>query len=940
MNNVPADLIERVDVVTGGNSAIYGSDAIAGVVNFILKRDYDGIQLRGQAGVSDKGDSGSQFVSGIFGKNFGDGRGNVAVAGEYAKQAVLYVLDREQGRNRQQFQLVQNQGANLNPFAGALRSGGEPAAGDGIPDTAFIGNLRRITTSVGGTFSATCPTAAATGESAIAFSARRAIACSGVANPGSSNTLSQFGSAFAFQPDGTLLPNGCITDFRGFGSGNCIGGFGSTLREAGQFQPSLERIGGTILAHYEISPALIPFVEAQYTHINAVQESSPTFGLQSTIAQQNILFSTTNPFLTPQARATLASALAPGATTFSLDRQNLDFGARGEDHERETYRIVGGLRGDISESLNYELSANYGKFKSFYETQGNIVRSRYANAIQAVLAPATFTGSNFALNQSGQRVVCSINADVSTTNDDAACIPVNLFGAGNVTPEALKYFSVTSSRRQKNEQFVLSGFVSGDTSGFLTLQGGPIGFAVGGEYRTEKQFSAFDEFTSQAPARTFLNAIGALTPPTYKIKEAYAEVRVPLLSGLPFAEELTIEGAGRVSDYNLGNTGTVYAYNAGLIYVPVPDLKFRGSYQRSVRAPNLGDLFSAPSQTFLNNFNDPCAIQNINNNPNRVKNCKDAGVPTTQTFIVNGVSTTEPFSNRSGGGISAANRGNPELQEETADSWTFGFVATPRILPGFSLSVDYYKIKIQDVLFTLGGATVIDLCYDSTTGIDNVFCNVVTRAPDGTFAGQTSVQQGGSIVTLTNPININNFAVFGQPFNYAKLETSGVDVDLNYERQIGSDAKLSFRGLFSYLIKRDSFNNVTDPTFRDRIKSELGDPEWRFQISTALEFGAFRLSHRLQYVGKQILNLNEYETFFGIDGRPALNPDTAPFAYYPEKFYNDFRLEIDATERFKFYVGVDNAFDTCPPFDLIGTEGGSLYDPTGRFFYSGFRATF
>ena len=415
---------------------------------------------------------------------------------------------------------------------------------------------------------------------------------------------------------------------------------------------------------------------------------------------------------------------------------------------------------------------------------------------------------------------------------------------------------------------------------------------------------------------------------------------MPLLKGLPFAEELTIEGAGRVSDYNLGNTGTVYAYNAGLIYAPSTDIKFRGSYQRSVRAPSLGDLFSAASQTFLNGFEDPCGIQNINKNPNRVKNCAAAGVPTTQTFTANGVTTTEPFTNRPGGGVSAANRGNPALQEETSDSWTFGFVATPRMLPGFSLSVDYYKIKIDKVLFTLGGATVINLCYDSTTGINNVFCDVVTRAANGTFAGQSSVQQAGAIVTLTDPVNVNQFAVFGQPFNYAKLQTSGIDVDLNYEHRLGSDAKLSFRGVFSYLINRDSFNDVTNPNFRDRIKSELGDPAWRAQVSTALEVGAFRLSHRLQYVGKQILNGKEYETYFGIDGRPPLDPDTTPFAYYRAKFYNDFRLEISATERFKFYVGVDNAFDTRPPYDLLGTEGGSLYDPTGRFFYSGFRAKF
>ncbi|WFL78955.1 TonB-dependent receptor [Altererythrobacter arenosus] len=925
VNNVPADLVDRVDVVTGGNSAIYGSDAIAGVVNFVLRREYDGIQLRGQMGISDEGDSASHFVSGIIGKNFGDGRGNITFAAEYAKQDALFILEREQGRDRRQFQLVQNLGAQLNPANGPIRTTGEPATGDGIPDTAFIGGLQRVSTSVGGTFTAVCPTAAATGESATAFAARRAISCSGISNPGSTNALSQFGNAFAFLPDGTLTANGCVTDFRGFGSGNCIGGLGSTLRESGMFQPELERINATMLANFEVSSAFEAFLEAQYTHIDALQESSPTFGAQT--------FSINNPFLTTQARNLIRSLSSPTATTFSMDRQNLDFGVRGEDHERETFRGVIGFRGDLSDNLRYEISGSYGRFESFYATSGNYIRTRFANAINAVLAPATYSGP-FALNAAGQRVACSINVDANAANDDPACIPVNLFGAGQVSEESLNYFGYTSTRDQTNEQYILSGFISGDTGAFLNLPGGPVGFAVGGEYRVEDQYGAYDDATAQG--LTFLNLLPEFNPPKYKIKEAFAELRLPILAGMPFAEELTVEGAARVSDYNLGTTGTVVAYNGGLIYSPVRDIRLRASYQRSVRAPSLGDLYSSPTQTFMNNFADPCGQQNINNNPFRVANCAAAGVPTTQTFTTGGVTTTEPFTNRPSSGIGAANRGNPELQEETGTSFTLGVVFQPSMLPGLTLSVDYYDIEIKDAINTLAPATVVNQCYDSSSGIDNPFCAVITRLPNGTLAGQNNVFHNGNVVVLNNP----GFASLGQPFNYAKTDTKGIDADLSYRHDFGEDSNLTFRGIASYLIARDTYTDVTDPTFRNRLKSEVGDPEWRFQLSTKLKLGDISIGHQLQYIGKQIVNCCQYETFFGIDGRAPLDPDATPFPYYPERWYHDVRFEFDATEDFKFYMGVDNVTDTLPPYDMLGTEAGSLYDPTGRFFYAGVRAKF
>lgn len=914
VNTIPTDLVERVDIVTGGNSAIYGSDAVAGVVNFILKRDFEGIRVRGQGGISSKGDRGSYFVSLTAGENFADDRGNVAIAFEYAKQRPLFFTDRDSqtgafsGRN--QFNAVENVGPNANPSAGLIR-GSEPSTGNGIPDTAFLRGVRNNTISEGGLFTAACPVAAATGESAANFTARRALACSGLPNIGSTNALAQFGRTFVFAEDGSLNANPCVTDLRPFGSGNCVGGLGSTLRQTGLLQAGLDRYAANFIGSFEISPALRPFIEAKYVRVDSLQEGQATF--------QNNTFSINNPFLSAQARGTLLSVLAPGTTTFTAQRFNVDFGGRGEEHKRETYRVVAGVTGTFNDDWSYEISGNYGRLETFYRTNGNILTGRFANARDAVRNPTT-----------GQ-IVCSINNDAITTNDDAACVPINLFGNNAPSRAALDYIGVDSTREQQAEQYNALAFVSGDLSQLFELPGGPVGFALGAEYRREKAFSAFDPVTQSGA--TFLNIVPTFDPPDYEIKEAFAEVRLPILSDLPFAQELRLDLAGRVSDYNLGNTGTVYAYNINATYAPVRDLRFRGGYARSVRAPTLSDLFASSSQTFLNGLVDPCGQQNINNNPNRVRNCAAAGVPTTQTF--GGIS--EPFTNRPASGIAGFNRGNPELQEEKGRSITIGAVFQPRFVPGLSLTVDYYDIEIDNVIFSLGGQTIIDQCYDNPSGIENPFCAVVFRNANGTFAGQTNVNNGG--VTVSFPATGDGASFFSQPFNFAKQETRGIDFDLAYRRKIFGNTDLNFRAIASRTIRRNNFTDITDPTFRDRQLSELGDPKWAAQSTVNLDFGAFDFQYQFRYIQGTTI-AGDFETQNAFDGRPARNPDAFPRIYYPDIYYHDFRIGFESTNKFKFYAGVDNAFNRLPPFDLLGTAGGDPYDNVGRFFYAGAEFTF
>ncbi len=934
VNTIPRELLERVDVVTGGNSAIYGSDAVAGVVNFIMKKDYEGIRLRGQGGVTTYGDRGSYSLGVVAGKNFGDGRFNITGAFEYAKSNPVFYTDRDY----------------LGAYTGApgfITSQITTAPNrnfDGIPNTSFVdgnpgvmfGNI-----SLGGYVLTSCPAATA------GNAAQRDRVCTGQLTP----TGGRINYNFAFAPDGTLVrddPTQGLVDNRAIGGG-VLGGLSATGGEGAMLLPGLERYAANLMFNAELSPAFQPFIEAKYVRVTATQQSTqPTF-IASTLPAT---FSINNPFLTPQARATLVSILNPGATTFTMQRFNNDFGTRAEDHQRDTYRVVAGVRGDLGSAFNlsYEAAFNYGRTETYYETGGNVHLQRYRNAIAPVVAPAGYGGSNFVLNSQGQRVICGINGDASTTNDDAACIPLNVFGNGAPSKEALNYILHTSSRKQWAEQINAQAFISGN-SGSFELPGGPIGFALGVEYRREDAYSAYDAVT-QAGA-TFLNAFQPFEPPALEVKEAFGEIRIPLLADAQLAHELTVEGSGRVSDYG-GSTGAVWAYNVGAIWAPVPDIRLRVSYAKSVRAPNLNNLYATPGVTFQNGLTDPCdqaggtnANNNITSNPNRVRNCRDAGIPTTITYTDgSGQTATIPWVNVPGSGVAGINRGNPDLVPEVGKSLTAGVILQPRFIPGLTVSIDYYDIKVENVISGLTGQAIINRCYDDPTGIDNVFCDAVSRRTsadnliNGTFDGQSSRRlQNTPDITLPS----GGSAFFNQPFNFAALKTSGIDVDASYTRTLGADTRLSLRGIVSYLIRREQFTSITNPNFSTRLHGTLGDPVWAASFNANLDFGSFNFGYNMRYVGKMVTSGLAWETFFPHQDRTPTNPDARPFAQYKAQTYHNIRAGFDINENFEFYTGVDNLFNNLPPYDTVGNgsiAGDSIYPNTGRFYYAGFQAKF
>lgn len=928
INTIPTDLIERVDVVTGGASAVYGSDAVAGVVNFILKTDYDGLQMRGQGGISSRGDAGNQYVSVLGGKNFADGRGNIAVNLEFAHTSPYYAAgSRGLGQN-DAFVVVDT----------------DPSGGDDVIDRVFYQDLRSTTISLGGQVGVRYPNAAG--------------APCGLDAVGSSYTC-----AFLFQPDGSLISQ---TGLRvGLGpNGNFVGGNGYSGREGRllTFTPDLKRYSANLLAHFEVSPALDFFAEGKYVRTEAFGSVSGPFFSQGTTLSDGITVagvndrsyaSTTNaangtvnregirldnPYITAQAKALLTAQftaavnagvnpntgaaftgtaasvanktlllnqIANGSFRFSLRRNYLDLGIRDEKITRETYRAVAGIRGQFNDDWHYELSANYGEHKETNQIANNINRQRFLLA------------NDTAVNGAGQ-IVCRSQIDPAYAGTDragdpaqlardiAACVPLNPFGQGSVSKAARDYLTVSSSAVGKITQFDLLGYVSGDTSGFFNLPGGPISFSVGGEYRRETNYYDLDDITQAGYA--FYNAIPEFTSPAFEVKEAYGEINLPLLRDMPFADELSVRGSGRISDYK-GATGTVYAYGGEVIYRPISDITFRGAYSRSVRAPNLSELFSEQSQNFTPAPNDPCSARNIGaGSATRAANCAAAGRPAGYDYVY--TSSLEIVSG-----------GNPNLREETSDSYTAGILLQPRWVPGLSFSVDYYDIAVNNVITATGSAQqILNLCYDSPT-LNNPFCGLFQRAGAG----------GGP--RGEEPFRVLEGSLLQSTANFAKLLVRGVDVNLNYRKEL-SFGKIDLGAVWTHQIRNESYTNPADPTFVNVFVDELGDPSDQVNFNASLKTGNVTFGYQMRWIGK--MYLNTYEDYNSVNGQPPQNPDYAPIKKYPDVFYHDVRLGLDVNKQFNIYAGIDNVTDRLPPYGLTGVGAGSgIYDVRGRYMYAG-----
>jgi outer membrane receptor protein involved in Fe transport len=878
VNTIPQDLIERIDIVTGGEAAVYGSDAVAGVVNFVLKRNFDGLRMRVQDGVSQRGDRPVQVATLTGGRNFADGRGNIAVSLEYTKAAPLYTDQRDSltgaFSGRCQFQAVEN-------------TIGEPQAGDGIPDAEFLCGIKNATISDGGTI----------------------------------GQINAAGDQLRFDKSGNLVIDHPTQSFRPINSGNQQGGTGSTLENTGQLAVGQSRYVANLLAHFDVSNAFKPFVEATYVHQRVLQEGQPSF-FQGSIpgffgGGSNLRCS--NAFLNSQALSTLQSfglCANPATGTFTMSRFNTDFGGRAEIDKRDTFRTVAGIEGDFNGSWHYEISANYGRFESTnIETHNLKLFDLNGN-------PDGFLLALDAVRNAAGQIVCRVN-QVTVTRPD--CVPIDVFGEGAPSQAALNFVNTTSRVWSHATELDLLAYISGDTAKFLNLPGGPVGFSVGGEYRRETAASHADPLS--AASGTFFNAFAPFRPPAFDVKEIYGEINIPIVKDVPLIHELTISGAARYSDYNT-SAKTTWAWNLNGIYAPTSDLRLRANYSRSVRVPTLNDLFS-PSSVNFNFVSDPCDQGFINaGSPTRAANCAALGVPTTITAGSPCIDATHtvgsPFVNCTARAqtIQFLSGGNPNLKAEVGKSLTLGGVLTPRFLPGFSLTVDYFDIKVNNLIAVLDAQTILNQCVDSPS-INNQFCPLIN--PRNQFG------------LLASP------ALLSSGINFAKQTARGVDFDLSYRRNFSNGGRLNLRGVMTWMIERNDFTDPTNPGNAFHQLYNLGDPEFRANLQAGYGKGPWDFTLTEQWIGRQ--TITSWENTHSFQGRPPANPDATSVVWYPNVFYTNVQMSFKVNSHFRFYMGVDNLFDRLPPYNNLGTantaiNGISPFSDIGRYFYGGAQVDF
>jgi len=697
---VPYSLVERVDVVTGGVSAAYGSDAVAGVVNIILDDKKEGVELGVQGGRSTHGDGDKYLFEGSGGVSFADGRGHAMIGVDYLKD------------------LGVTPGIRRPRIGGATFYPGE----DGRLYQAM--NLHEALRTEGG------------------------LIDSGVL------------AGQTFNPDGSLRP--FEYGFRSpISPVYMVGGEGYYIDNYASLSAPIERTNALARATYQISDTLRVWAEGVY---NRTADERPFFP-ELTIFTLD--FPADNPFLSQSIRDMLASA---GETSLTLGRVLTDVAFNRYDYDDTTRQLSVGVEGSFADDRwRYEAFYSYGH-KVRNQRINNLVRgAEFFNAIDAVVDPV------------GGDIVCRVALIDPTTG----CAPLNLFGSGNASQAAMNY--VTGNQLDREDVWLQNVGVNISGEPFR-LWGEPVSLAFGGEYRKNDFASHWDK---DSLAGRFLLIQGVDIAKTgIDVKEAFVEVAVPLLVGVPFAKKLTFNGAARNSDYS--TSGSIWSWKLGGTWDVSRDVRFRLTRSRDIRAPNLTELYTA------------------------------AGVLLTQVSDVGQEGT--PITD-----VTAHGGGNPRLQPELADTFTAGILLSPSALPGFNFAVDYYDIEINDVISQLSVQQVVNSCYND--GIQSA-CDQITR------------NAGGEITDIdVTWINIARFQTKG--FDIEASYRIALEA-------LGMPGSLSMRAIANYTDKMTLFNGVSTVDGAGYIGSQAPYlvPKWRGSLTTIYESERIGGDFRVRYINQ------------------------------------------------------------------------------------------
>lgn len=844
-NIIPAGLIQRIEVVQAGGAAVYGSDAIGGVINYVLRDNFEGVELDAQYGVSSRDDYPTQSLRGTFGKNFLDGRGNVAVDLEWSKTDSLMDYDRPR--------------SNLGRVT--ISNPLNRTATDGIPSLAENLNTRFVTFNANGVISRAGPPFA---------SQIGAVA----GQPIQSNAT---GTAFIPYSVGTLL-NPTVPPFTS-------GGDGLPYQELAALFTGVERWVGTAVGHFDVTDRIKLSGEFMYAKV----EGRDPYGNQASNTVLNgaatgsgaISLSRTNPYLTPA----MSAALGPGGPPLFISKFWTDLlPTRENTTTTDTVRGVLALDGDFDlGERNFYWSVSASHAETDGESYGwGVNTARFNNAVNAVR------------NGSGA-IVCGINADATTANDDAACAPINPFGVGNVTQEARLYVTAPIGQDYLNTQDDYLATLGGD---LFELPAGMAKFSVAYEHRREK--AKFTPFTANQLGLVGSRVATVATQAAFNTDEISGEVLVPIVGGdftLPFVKALEFDGAYRRVKHSIAGTENVWG--AGLRWEIIDGLTVRGSRSRNFRAPTLDQLF-APSRTALGAISvDPCDADRINSGPSpavRLANCQalfaaNPGYGSLATFQ----DLSENFSN-----AQITTGGNINLRNEISDTTTLGFVFQPSFLPGLTIVVDRIEVDLEDGLSAFLPQDFLAACYDSTSPSTEICSRFRRDATGQVIAADSTTFNAGKIAFRGETYNINYRFPIGRFFD---------DRDLG-ELELALDATHTTR-----------FEQSVTGFDRLRRDGTTVQPDWVAQFDATYVRGPLRANYSLNYLPEAKIN-----TFDTIESTPT------------PVIKENYRHNVSAQYDFGKYTvrgGVLNLTDEAPSFPTR-----NYGDLLGRQYYVGLNARF
>ncbi|MGD9968072.1 MAG: TonB-dependent receptor plug domain-containing protein [Hyphomonadaceae bacterium] len=834
INTIPASLISRIEVVTGGASAVYGSDAVAGVINFVLKDDYEGAEINMTYGSELETGNAAEFeMNGLVGGNFANGRGNMtAYASYYNRDGVL---QSEYDYSRLSAALCYD--ATLGYF---VCDSAAEAYTSSFPGTAFPGG------------SGTPPWGWITNNGANPFTGLAALlpgqfaAANTDCNPGTAGVAVNSGN-LSFNDAGALTPR--------FTGGAC----GVPDRPAGSsrynFAPDnflvipAERIALTTNGHYDITDSLTLNILVNYTNSQSEVQLAPTpaTGLTITLTPaMQTLIQTNAPdlWLALQSRPT---KLAP----FTMDRRMTEVGTRNALFENNSFMFLTSLEGSMGENWDWALTASYGQ--SAFNTRA--LNSVNATALRQGLA--------------GCQTAAGTPLGVTAL---PGCVPLDIFGPGTLTADMQSFIRVNTFTDVKVEENRLAGYIRGD---LFELPAGPIATVFGFEYRDS--FAAQYNDNEQRTGNIFgFNAIQDQEGQV-DVYELYTEAAIPLVSEAAFAHYLGLEAGYRRSNYS--SIGEVDTYKIGGEWAPTEWLRFRAIFNEATRAPNVFELFQAGDQGFPA-YTDPCRDSAGGGN-----GVPDVAGVTTAFCVGQGVpAAAYPGFTANNSQVEAFAFGNPNLQPEVAETFTYGFVFQPDWFPigDFRATVDFYEIEITDVIAAFGAQFFINDCYVAGNAAS---CARVVRDP------------------VTGQIDFVNTT----RGNQGTFETNGTDIQVEWSVPIGP-GQLTINELYS-ITESFQFNGTE---FAGTSTGAIGGaiPDYKSILSISYNVGDWTLFGRWSYVPE----LDESAVF----GVPSTTPEAS---------YIDLSARWNVTDNFTLTGNIDNVMDEYPPQTFGGLFSQANTDP-------------